>query len=314
MPCTAFQPWAGVASPWTGGPHARDTTGTEYRHQRNESRLTALRCQAADGRDNAEVPIDFHDPTNDLTYAQRVAGPEWVATIVRLLSREGPRVVDIGCGGGTYCLAWLDVGATSVIGVDFSEAILRGAEERCGELPGLSWRLGEAVATGLPEDCADVVFERALIHHLPDLALAFAEARRLLKPGGQLIVQDRTMADVLQPGSVSHLRGYFFAAFPKLIDIESERRPDPEAVFDGLRAAGFTEVTEHRLVETRRTYPDREAVRTDLYARTGRSILHELTDSELAVLADEVVSRLPAGEPLTEVDYWTVWAARTAPA
>ena len=257
------------------------------------------------------MPIDFHDPANGLTYAQRVAGPEWVETMVRLLACESPRVVDVGCGGGTYCLAWLGVGAASVVGVDFSEANLRGAAQSCGEVPGLSWQLGDAVHTGLAGGCADVVFQRALIHHLPDLASAFTEARRLLTPGGQLIVADRTMADVLQPGSPSHLRGYFFTAFPGLVDIERERRPDPVAVRDGLRVAGFTQVTEHRIVETRRTYPDREAVRADIRARTGRSILHELTDAELGVLADEVVSHLPVGEPVAEVDHWTVWAART---
>ena len=118
----------------------------------------------------------------------------------RLLACESPRVVDVGCGGGTYCLAWLGVGAASVVGVDFSQANLRGAAQRCGEVPGLSWQLGDAVDTGLAGGCADVVFQRALIHHLPDLGAAFTEARRLLTPGGQLIVADRTMADVLAAG------------------------------------------------------------------------------------------------------------------
>jgi SAM-dependent methyltransferase len=181
-------------------------------------------------------------------------------------------------------------------------------------VPGLSWRLGDAQDTGLPDGCADIVFERALIHHLPDLASAFAEARRLLTHDGQLILQDRTMADVLQPGSPSHLRGYFFTAFPKLADIERERRPRREVVRNLLHAVGFEEVTEHRIVETRRVYRDREAVRADICERTGRSILHDLTDSELTTLADEVISHLPTGGQVTEVDYWTVWAARRVPA
>ena len=68
--------------------------------------------------------------------------------------------------------------------------------------------------------------------------------------------------------------------------------------------AGFTQVTEHRIVETRRTYPDREAVRADICARTGRSILHKLTDGELGALADNMVNHLPAGEPIEEVVDW----------
>lgn len=264
---------------------------------------------ALNGAHDGWVAIDFHDAANALTYTGRTAGPEWIATISGLLPCESPRVVDIGCGGGTYCLAWLELGAASVVGVDFSEATLQGAQDSCGDVPGLSWQLGDAAATGLPDASADVVFERALIHHLPDLPSAFAEARRLLASGGRLIVQDRTMDDVRQPASPSHLRGYFFTAFPRLLDVERKRRPDPAQVRGALDASGFVNVSEHHIAETRRSYPDREAVRTDILARTGRSLLHELTDSELAQVADEVVSQLPDGVPLIEVDYWTVWSA-----
>src|SRR5262249_9808097 len=84
-----------------------------------------------------------------------------------------------------------------------------------------------AVATGLPMASADIVFERALIHHLGDLKACFAEARRVLVPRGTLIVQDRTPADVDLPGSPEHLRGYFFERFPRLGDVERTRRPTP---------------------------------------------------------------------------------------
>jgi hypothetical protein len=66
---------------------------------------------------------------------------------------------------------------------------------------------------------------------------------------------------------------------------------------DELQAAGFAEVAVHRIAATRRTHPDREALHTDIRTRTGRSILHELNDSELARLADDktLPRWLPAG-------------------
>ncbi len=255
------------------------------------------------------MPIDFHHDANRLTYTRRRAGEDWARAVGSLVAAEGARVVDVGCGGGVYCEAWLDLGAASVTGVDFSAAMLSGARERLGDRTGVTFRQGRAQDTGLPAGAADVVFQRALIHHLDDLTACFAEARRLLAPGGTLLVQDRTTEDVEHPGSPSHLRGYFFERFPRLLDVERARRPSADAVAAAARAAGFADVRALALTEVRREYADREEVRADLAARTGRSILHELTDTDLADLADHVVGRLPAGTPIREADHWTLWAA-----
>ncbi|WP_344640396.1 class I SAM-dependent methyltransferase [Kitasatospora cystarginea] len=88
----------------------------------------------------------------------------------------------------------------------------------------MTFRQGRAEETGLPDGSADIVFERALVHHLDDLPTAFREARRVLAPGGTLIVQDRTIEDVRRPGSADHLRGWFFEFFPGLLE-PGVRRP-----------------------------------------------------------------------------------------
>ncbi|MFF7247443.1 class I SAM-dependent methyltransferase [Embleya sp. NPDC008237] len=257
------------------------------------------------------MPIDFHSPANRLTYARRAAGEDWARLIRDLVPPAGARVVDVGCGGGVYTTAWLDLGAASAIGVDFSATILSGARERAGERPGLSFHQGDAYATGLPDGAADIVFERALIHHLDDLVGCFREARRLLAPGGALIVQDRTPADVTRPGTPTHLRGWFFERFPALLDIEAARRPTAEAVTAALGEAGFGAVRTAALTETRREYADAREVVADLTARTGRSILHDLTDDELSDLAAYIRDRLPARGPIHETDHWTIWSATT---
>lgn len=175
----------------------------------------------------------------------------------------------------------------------------------------MTFRSGEATATGLPDASADVVFERALIHHVPDLDAVAVEAARLLRPGGVLLIQDRTPGDVAQPGSVVHPRGFLFEVFPRLLEVENGRRRTGPAVTETLHSAGFDEVTTTELWEIRRRYADREEYLAGIAQRTGRSILHELDDAELGRLADELRERLPAG-PLVERDRWTVWcAART---
>ncbi|MDI5969240.1 class I SAM-dependent methyltransferase [Streptomyces sp. SL13] len=255
------------------------------------------------------MPIDFHDEAQRLTYAARDAGAAWRHAMRALLDPAGLRVADIGCGGGVYCAAWRDLGAARVVGVDFSAAMLSGARERLAGVDGVTLRQGDACATGLDDASADVVFARALVHHLDDLTACFREAARILAPAGTLIVQDRTLQDAVRPGSPSHLRGYFFEAFPRLLDVERARRPSRQAVGDALARAGFARVRTRALAEERRTYDDRAEVRDDLLARTGRSILHELHDAELARLADHVTAALPSSGPIHETDHWTVWAA-----
>ncbi len=253
--------------------------------------------------------IDFQAPANRRTYSDREADNSWWEGVSRLVDPVGAEVVDVGCGGGTYSRAWHDLGAATVTGVDSSAPILDAARESHGDLPGVRFRPGDAAATGLPEGSADIVFARALVHHVVDLEAFAAEAARILRPAGTLLVQDRTPDDVSLPGSTTHPRGWMFEIHPRLLDIEHRRRPTTSAVAAAVAAVGtFGEVTATSLEEVRRRYPHREAYLAEIASRTGRSILHELSDAELHVLVEELRRRLPDG-PLVEQDRWTVWRA-----
>ena len=206
-------------------------------------------------------------------------------------------------------MAWHDVGAHEVTGVDFSEEMVAAAAEQAAGLSGLSFRQGDAAATGLPSAGADIVFQRALIHHLQGYEPCFVEARRVLVPGGRLIVQDRTPDDVQLLGSPEHIRGYFFERFPRLLAVEAARRPTDAAVQEALLATGFGEIQSVVLWEVRKIHENRERLKQDLAARTGRSILHDLGDSELEDLIAYIAARVPADGPLIEKDRWTLWTA-----
>jgi ubiquinone/menaquinone biosynthesis C-methylase UbiE len=257
------------------------------------------------------MSIDFHSQAIKDTYASRAAHADWAQAIGGLLQPAGKRVVDVGCGGGIYSLAWANLGAARVTGVDFSAVMVDTAARRADGRADLSFQVGAADATGLPSHSADVVFERALIHHLAEYTDCFQEAARLLVPGGMALVQDRTVDDVSLPGSAGHIRGYFFECFPRLSAFESGRRPTDARVRQALQAAGFERIESHTLWETRKTYSDFEALAADLRARTGRSILHELTDVEIDELVSFIAERIPAGESIVEQDRWTLWSAVT---
>ena len=252
--------------------------------------------------------MDFHRDANRRSYSDRDADESWRSAVSGLVDVAGARVVDIGCGGGTYTRAWHDLGAGEVIGVDFSRPILDAARDSHGGLPGVRFVLANAAATGLAAGTADIVFERALVHHVHDRRGVISEAGRLLRPGGVYLVQDRTPDDVVLPGSPTHVRGWLFEVYPRLLAVEKARRPDAREFAGRLAAQHFTNVTTHHLWETRRRYPDREDYLAEISRRTGRSILHEVSDAELEHLVEELRHRLPEG-PLDERDRWTLWRA-----
>lgn len=255
------------------------------------------------------MPIDFQDAGNRRSYSGRDVDASWAEVVRGLVDPTGATVVDIGCGGGAYTRAWSRLGAARVVGVDSSGPLLESAREDHGGLPGIEFRPGDAAYTALPTRTADVVFERALIHHIADLGGVVAEARRLLRPGGAFLVQDRTPDDVALPGAPDHPRGWFFEVFPQLLEVENGRRRAVEAVSAELSRGGFDDIATTRVWEVRRRYADREEYLAEIGARTGRSILHELDDTELRHLLTRLRDRLPAG-PLVERDRWTVWSAR----
>lgn len=256
------------------------------------------------------MTIDFHSKHNRGTYASRYANPSWKQAMLGIVDPCGITVADIGCGGGIYARAWQELGAETVIGVDFSSQMIEDARQANADLDDVSFCTGEAASTGIPDNSVDVVFSRAVIHHLPELDPACAEARRILKPGGTVIVQDRTADDVMLPPSPEHLRGYFFDVFPRLLDTERRRRPSTGDITDCMRENGFTGVVTIPLSEQRVTYQSWSDLESDLRGRTGRSILHELDDDELDTLIGYIHGKVNGAFPLTEVDRWTVWTGR----
>jgi len=250
-------------------------------------------------------PIDFHSHENRDTYTTRQADPSWVAAVTGLVDPRGKRVLDIGCGGGIYSRAWAGLGAAEVLGVDFSHQMVEAAAERSQGMAGVSFRQGDATATGLNDGCADLVFERALIHHVADWPACLREAYRLLRPGGAILLQDRTPKDVRQPATPEHIRGYFFERFPRLLAVEDGRRPRSADVVHHLEESGFGDVRTLTLWETRQVYRDLAALAADLRGRTGRSILHELSDDELETLIAYIGDHVSGA--VTEKDRWTLW-------
>jgi SAM-dependent methyltransferase len=98
----------------------------------------------------------------------------------------GRRILDAGCGAGPLLAALRDRGAI-VTGFDKSAGMLKLARRRLGDDADLRVaRLGSPLP--FPDDTFDDVTASLVLHYLEDWGAALAELRRVLKPGGRLIV------------------------------------------------------------------------------------------------------------------------------
>ena len=106
----------------------------------------------------------------------------------------GERVVDFGSGGGFDCFVAAQAvgGSGQVVGIDMTPEMLDKAQGTARELElgNVEFREGLLEAVPVEDGWADVVISNGVINLCADKALVFAEAFRILRPGGVLQFAD----------------------------------------------------------------------------------------------------------------------------
>lgn len=108
------------------------------------------------------------------------------------LDAPGQVILDIGCGDGTAAATAAPfLAGHRLIGVDWSQDALRRARPRMGAVV-----RGELEHGGLPlaDGCADAVLFSEILEHLVDPDQALDELRRVLRPGGHLMLSTPNLA------------------------------------------------------------------------------------------------------------------------
>jgi SAM-dependent methyltransferase len=96
-------------------------------------------------------------------------------------------VLEIGCGGGDFCVWMADRGASRVIGEDVSKvAVAHSASQH--SRPGLAFDVGDIENIAHPDESFDLVVSCETIEHVPTPRRAIAELARVLRPGGTLLL------------------------------------------------------------------------------------------------------------------------------
>jgi ubiquinone/menaquinone biosynthesis C-methylase UbiE len=163
----------------------------------------------------------------------------WIREIIRLGHIHGESaVLEVGCGTGRFAIALWEHTHSRVVGLDISSNMLKIAKTKpsTGQIDWI-----EATAETIPSadkvfDCIFMVFA---MHHFKDKRRALAEIRRVLKPGGRLVI-----------ATASHgmlKKEIVFQIFPGLLRIESSRFPTIPQLRRLLSAADFINLAVHRI-------------------------------------------------------------------
>jgi len=102
-------------------------------------------------------------------------------------TRNGDKVLDLGCGNGRLYQLFEGV-SIDYIGLDISEELIKKAQEK---FPEIEFAVGDMRELPFPDDSYDVIYSIAAFHHLAnaeDRLKALSEMRRILKPGGKIIM------------------------------------------------------------------------------------------------------------------------------
>ncbi len=123
----------------------------------------------------------------------------WKQRLVQLANpRPGERALDLCCGTGDVSFGLARRGA-QVVGLDFSEPMLKVARRRCADrasdrAPGPAWRphflQGDAQQVPFPDNSFDIVTVSYGLRNLPSWKRGLGEMQRVARSGGRLLVLD----------------------------------------------------------------------------------------------------------------------------
>jgi demethylmenaquinone methyltransferase / 2-methoxy-6-polyprenyl-1,4-benzoquinol methylase len=172
----------------------------------------------------------------------------WRAVTIRETVQPGDRVLDACCGTGDLAIAARAARAASIVGLDFSAAMLERARRKA---PDIVFIEGDVLALPLHDATFDAAVVGFGIRNVSDLEAGLRELRRVLRPGGRLgILEITTPRGILAP----FYRLWFDTVVPFLgrvlpggeaytyLPASVRRFPAPEDLAALLAANDFTKV------------------------------------------------------------------------
>ena len=195
-------------------------------------------CGCSDGASSVATQLYSREELAALTDGASAASAGCGNPTALAELKQGEVVLDLGSGGGIDCfLAAKAVGPQGqVIGVDFTPAMLDLARANAAELgvENVTFKQGPIEAIPQADATVDVIISNCVIVLAPDKDAVFAEAFRVLRPGGRLMVSDMVFTAPL-PESVLQDVSQWASCI--------SGAEDRDTYLDRIRRAGFVDVS-----------------------------------------------------------------------
>jgi ubiquinone/menaquinone biosynthesis C-methylase UbiE len=144
--------------------------------------------------------------------------PEVLANWLSVIAAHVPAaqdILDLGCGTGRFTQALADLYGARVTGIDPSPAMLAQAVEKPAS-PDVHFVRAAAEAIPAPDASFDLVFSSMAFHHFADRDAAALECRRVLKPGGFVVIRNATRERTRHSPYARFFRGWLAIVDAKL--------------------------------------------------------------------------------------------------
>ena len=184
-------------------------------------------------------------------------------------SQPGLQILEVGCGTGHW-LEILNAHGAHPTGLDFSAGMLAQARRR---MPEVSLVQGTAERLPWPAESFDRVFCINAIHHFTDKPAFLAEAHRLLRPGGMIMIVG------LDPQR-GFDRWFVYDYFPESLEIDRQRFPSSSSLRAWMQGARFENCVTQEVEHWSYRLPAQEILRQERLDKAATSQLSVLTEEE----------------------------------
>lgn len=158
--------------------------------------------------------------------------------------KQGDSVLDLGSGAGNDCFVARSIVGDQgrVVGLDFTSAMLEKARANNQKLGFTNVQFVEGDIENIPleNDSFDVVISNCVLNLVPDKEKAFAEIRRVLKPGGHFCVSDVVLKGEL-PSKLKKDAEMYAGCVSGAIELDSYLKI--------IESSGYNDVVIHKLKE-----------------------------------------------------------------
>lgn len=141
---------------------------------------------------SASIRDEFAHQAESFARSPTMSLAETLGVLIDLVPEDPEaRWVDVACGPGLIARA-MAPRAGSVVGLDLTSAMIdkARADAAAAGVENVSFEVGDATALDLPDDSFDGAITRFSLHHIPAPVRVLEEMKRVVKPGGHVVVAD----------------------------------------------------------------------------------------------------------------------------